>query len=149
VTTIADEMLASELEPGAIFCLRNVNGKPAAEPSYSLEPYYLVYVRDDNTVKHNFIHARKILDILKKQCIRQGITDQEAVKLFNQQTDHGKNMDQYRGMLETTIHSIVGKEEEKGVESLFSRGGTVLSKDTFQGIDDFEVISYLIITKAA
>jgi len=43
----------------------------------------------------------------------------------------------------------VGKEEEKGVESLFSRGGTVLSKDTFQGIEDFEVISYLIITRAA
>ncbi len=149
VTTISDEMVASELEPGAIFCLRNVNGKPAAETSYSLEPYYLVYIREDNTVKHNFIHAKKILDILKKQCIRQSIPDQDAVGVFNQQTGHAKDMDQYRGMLETAIHSIVGKEEEKGVESLFSRGGTVLSKDTFQGIEDFEVISYLIITRAA
>jgi hypothetical protein len=31
------------------------------------------------------------------------------------------------------------------VESLFQRGGTVLSKDSFNGIDDFEVISYLVI----
>ena len=58
-------------------------------------------------------------------------------------------MSKYRLMLETAINSIIGKEEEKGVESLFSRGGTVLSKDTFQGIEDFEVISYLIINKAA
>lgn len=149
VTTVSDEMLAPELEPGAIFCLKNVNGKPAVETSYSLEPYYLVYVREDNTVKHSFLHAKKILDILKKQCIRQSVPDREAVQLFNQKTGHAANMDQYRGMLENAIRSIVGKEEEKGVESLFSRGGTILSRDTFQGIEDFEVISYLIITGAA
>ena len=54
-------------------------------------------------------------------------------------------MSSYRGMLEVAINSIIGKEEEKGIESLFSRGGTVLSKESFQGIEDFEVTSYLII----
>jgi len=149
VTTISDEMVASELEPGAIFCLKNVNGKPAAESAYSLEPYYLIYVTEDNTIKHNFIHAKKILDILKKQCVRQSIPNQKAIDLFNQKTGQTKKMGKYRAMLETAIHSIVGKEEEKGVESLFSRGGTVLSKGTFQGIEDFEVISYLIINRLA
>jgi hypothetical protein len=32
-----------------------------------------------------------------------------------------------------------------GVESLFSPGGTVISKDSFKGMDDFEVVSYLIL----
>ena len=37
------------------------------------------------------------------------------------------------------------KAEEKGVESLFHCSGTVLSKESFQGISNFEVVSYLII----
>ena len=127
---------------------KNVNPKPAAPSVYSLKPYYLVYVTEDNTVKHNLIHARKVLDILKKLCIRQDIPNQEAIGIFNKTTDDAKSMDKYRTMLEAAIHSIVGREEEKGVESLFCRGGTVLSRETFQGIEDFEVISYLIINRA-
>ena len=41
--------------------------------------------------------------------------------------------------------AITGKAEEKGVERLFQRSGTVLSKDSFQGVDDFEVVAYLIV----
>lgn len=57
-------------------------------------------------------------------------------------------MGAYQFMLEAAITSIIGKTEEKGVESLFSRGGTVLTQDHFKGIEDFEVISYLIIREA-
>jgi len=49
----------------------------------------------------------------------------------------------------TALYRCGGKAEEKGVESLFSRGGTVLTKDSFKGIEDFEVISYLIIKETA
>jgi chaperonin cofactor prefoldin len=41
--------------------------------------------------------------------------------------------------------AITGKTEEQGVESLFQRGGTVLTKDLFKGMDDFEVITYLVV----
>lgn len=149
VTALDNNLPDSEFEPGVIFCLKNINSKQVADSAYSLEPYYLIYVGVDKTVKYNFIHAKKILDILKKQCIWQDIPDQNGIDLFNKETANAKDMDKYRSMLETAIHSIVGKEEEKGVESLFSRGGTVLSKETFQGIEDFEVISYLIINQAA
>jgi len=57
-------------------------------------------------------------------------------------------MSLYRTLLETSVNNIIGKSEEKGVESLFSRGGTVLTKDSFKGVEDFEVISYLIIKEA-
>ena len=137
-----------EMEPGVIFCLKSTSTKRVEETAYSLVPHYLVYVNEDNTIKHNFLQAKKILDILKKQCIWQSVPDNRVIDLFNQETGNGKDMSKYRSMLETAINSIIGKEEEKGVESLFSRGGTVLSKDTFQGIEDFEVISYLVINKA-
>jgi hypothetical protein len=48
-------------------------------------------------------------------------------------------------LLENAITSIIGKTEEKGVASLFSKGGTTLQKSLFTGIEDFELISFLII----
>jgi len=31
------------------------------------------------------------------------------------------------------------------VASLFERGGTTLTADTFNGMEDFEIISYLVV----
>ncbi|MDO9268902.1 MAG: helicase-related protein [Methylobacter sp.] len=139
----------NDSEPGVIFCLKNISGKTAHDNSYALAPYYLIYVTKTGTVKYNFLQAKKILDILKKQGLSWQHPDPKAVDLFLQDTEQGKDMSQYRTLLETAINSIIGKAEEKGVESLFSRGGTVLSKNNFKGSEDFEVISYMIITEAA
>ena len=54
-------------------------------------------------------------------------------------------MSHYQGLLAKAVTAVTGKAEEKGVESLFQRGGTVLTNDSFRGIDDFEVIAYLVI----
>ena len=137
-----------EVTPGVIFCLRNTSAKRIEETAYSLEPHYLIYVNDDNQIKYNFLQAKKILDILKKQCVWQSVPNAKALEVFNEETRKCREMGKYRSMLETAVNSIIGKEEEKGVESLFNRGGTVLSKDTFKGMEDFEVISYFIINKA-
>jgi hypothetical protein len=40
---------------------------------------------------------------------------------------------------------VTGKTEEQGVASLFERGGTVLTRDTFKGVDDFEVVGWLAV----
>lgn len=139
----------NDMEPGVIFCLKNISGKTAHDDSYALAPYYLIYVTQAGTVKYNFLQAKKILDILKKQGLSWQHPDPKAVERFLQDTEQGKDMGQYRTLLETAINSIIGKAEEKGVESLFSRGGTVLTKNNFKGSEDFEVISYMIITEAA
>jgi len=135
----------SQLEPGVIFCLKSINTENIQKSAYSLEPYYLVYVTGDNEIKLNFIQAKKILDILKKQCLWQNNPDTNAVEQFNMETNNAQDMSLYRAMLEIAIQTIIGKEEEKGVESLFSRGGTVLDKNSFKGIKNFQVICYLII----
>lgn len=87
--------------------------------------------------------------VTKKQGLSWQHPDPKAIDLFQQDTEQGKDMSHYRHLLEVAINSIIGKTEEKGVESLFSRGGTVLTKDSFKGIEDFEVISYLLIKAAS
>ena len=54
-------------------------------------------------------------------------------------------MGAYQYMLEAAIQSGCRENRRKGIESLFSRGGTSLTQDHFSGLEDFEVISYLII----
>ena len=83
--------------------------------------------------------------MLKKLSLGRSNPDDDAVSRFNERTKNGSDMSHYQGLLAKAVAAITGKAEEKGVESLFERGGTVLSKDSFQGIDDFEVIAYLII----
>jgi hypothetical protein len=57
-------------------------------------------------------------------------------------------MEDYQHLLDVAIESIIGKAEEKGIESLFSRGGTTLNQNSFSALEDFEVISYVIIHEA-
>ena len=91
------------------------------------------------------MQTKKILDLLKKLGLGLHNPDDRAIELLSKSTNNIKDMSHYCSLLESAIYSVIGKTEEKGVESLFSRGGTVLSKDTFQGIEDFEVVSYLIL----
>lgn len=149
VTRIDPALRDPDIESGVIFCLKNITGKAAHDDSYALAPYYLVYVTDSGQIKYNFVQAKKILDILKKQGLGWHRPDTKAVAKYLQDTENGKDTSQYRHALELAVGSIIGKAEEKGVESLFSRGGTVLTKDSFKGIEDFEVVSYLIIKEAA
>lgn len=133
------------LPPGVVFCLKNV-GKPVnREDGYALAPYYLTYVTDDGQVNLNFVQSKKILDVLKKHGLGETQPDTAAITRMNAITKNGKDMSHYRGLLEAAVSSIIGKSEEKGVESIFSRGGTNLTKESFQGMEDFEVISYMVV----
>jgi len=145
-TTLDTQLQKEELEPGVIFCLKNIGKTVAEEEGYALAPYYLVYITDDGQVKQTFTQSKRILDVLKKHGHGQKQPDPKAIERMSKQTRNGKDMSHYRSLLETAVSSIVGKSEEKGVESLFTRGGTNLTKDSFQGMEDFEVISYMIVT---
>ncbi len=147
--TQPDNLIDEELEPGVIFCLRSNNVKAKLDSTYALSPHFLVYVSDSGEIRYNFTHTKKILDAFKKLSIGRKTPDQKALVRFNAITTDGKDMAPYQAMLAKAVAAITGKSEEKGVESLFQRGGTVLSKDSFQGIDDFEVVTYLIITGEA
>ncbi len=135
----------NEIVPGTIFCLKDINDKVESAWHYALSPYYMVYVAEDGNIVYNHLQSKKSLDIFKKLCLMNKVVDEAAVQELNDATRNGKDMGAYQFMLEKAIQSVVGKTEEKGIESLFSRGGTSLMQDYSSGLEDFEVISYLII----
>ena len=139
----------NEMPVGTIFCLRDIHSKVQKDTNYALAPYYIVYVAEDGSVVFNHLQSKKSLDIFKKLCATCTELDEAAIAAMKTATKDGKDMGAYQFMLEIAITSVVGKTEEKGIESLFSRGGTVLSQDHFKGIEDFEVESFLIIKEAS
>lgn len=144
--TQADDLIADEtLEPGVIFCLRSKTDKLTIDSSYALAPYYLVYVSDSGEVKMNFTHTKRILDALKKVALGRSYRDENNIARFDSITNSGKDMSHYRHLLSKAVTAITGKAEESGVESLFQRGGTVINRDLFRGVDDFEVVAHLVI----
>ena len=129
---------------GVIYCLKYL-GDDINRTHYSLEPYYLVYVSDTHEVKLGYSSAKAILDIYKKLCLGNRSVVKDAVALFEKETDNYEDMSHYRQGLQTAIESIIGKKEESGLNSLFARGGTTISGSSFEGAEEFELISYLVI----
>jgi len=144
-----DESLSEEgLKSGVIFCLKNIRTGTQAvqvDDNYPLAPYFLVYVSDDAVIELNFTQSKKVLDLLKRQAFNHSDIDVGAARYVNDETKQGRNMEHYQHLLAVAVDSIAGKSEEKGVESLFTKGGTVLTATSSQGIEDFAVISYLIL----
>ncbi len=136
---------SEDMASGVIFTLRQINASAKPQEHNPFYPYYMVYVNEDGTVRHSHIHMKKTMDYYKKLCLGKSSVDLELVETFNRDTREGIDMERYSELLEVAIESIIGKTEEKGVASLFGKGGTTMQKNLFSGIEDFELISFLII----
>ena len=143
--TDGDRLLNNEIDPSVLFCLKSVNPKVQTEDSYALSPHYLVHVSENGEILLNISQAKKAMDLWKKLSLGWENPDPKAFQRFNVATRNGADMSLYQDLLSRAVSAITGKAEEKGVESLFHRGGTALTKGTFRGMNDFEVISYLAI----
>jgi len=146
---VDDEILSDEgLEPGALFCLRGDEERIAVDATYSLAPYFLVFVGDDGEVLLNFTQTRRILDVVKKLSLGRSKPDVGALAAFAAATREGADMAHYRTLLEQAVAAVSGHADEKGVESLFRRGGTTLQGQATGGVADFEVVAFLPIRAA-
>lgn len=145
IVNLEDEALKEQIKPGVIFTLKQVNTVAKTEENNSLYPYYMVYVYEDGEVKYNFLRTKSILDFYKKLCSGKDEVILDLVNRFNEETEEGKKMGKYSDLLENAIDNIIGKKEEKGMASLFKKGGTTIQKSLFKGIEDFELVSFLII----
>jgi hypothetical protein len=60
-------------------------------------------------------------------------------------TKDGRDMTAAQNLLGKAVASIIGKKEERAVASLFTPGGTHAMKGEFQGINNFEVVAFLVV----
>lgn len=133
------------LPQGAIFILKNVNENVNIDKLNRLHPYYLVYIKNSGELILKHIESKKILDALRLACNgKREAIDNLCRKIADETNDYYK-MDHYSTLLKQSIHSILQTEEEKTVLSLFKSGGTVSGKNKFKGIEDFKLITFIIV----
>ncbi|QWF72100.1 DEAD/DEAH box helicase family protein [Methylomonas paludis] len=140
---------AQGLAPGLIFTLRNRNQSININQHNRLHPFYLVYIGQNGEIITNHTEVKRLLDLVRAACKGQSQAISSACRLFNQATDDGRNMQVYSNLLDQAIRSMVDIKEEKDLDSLFSGGKTTALVNTIAGLDDFELITFLIIQDQA
>jgi len=137
--------LIEQFGKGVVYCIKILEDtNTTTQDKYSLEPYYLVFIDENNEVKFDYSNAKIILDFMKKMSITNKEVDKTAVESFESKTKNYNDMQHYIDGLNSSIESIVGKKEEKGLSSLFSRGGTNISTSNTPKTE-FELISFMVI----
>jgi len=135
------------IKPGVIYCLAQKGESGGNEEVNPLNPYFLVYIRDDGTVRYNYTNAKQILEIYRLLCQNQKAPYDKLCTLFNGETSNGENMDKYSGLLKKAVSEIVHVFKKKENIRLTTDRGAVLIPITKQinEMEDFELITWLIV----
>ena len=133
------------LPPGVVFVLKNVNSSVNINKLNRLHPYYLVYINNSGELYLNHVESKKILDAVRMLCKGKSEPLVNLCKDLSEETDDYHEMEAYSNLLKQSIGSILRTEEEKEVLSLFKSGGTTALIDKFKGVEDFKLISFLIV----
>ena len=133
------------IEKGVIYVLKNTINEINIKKQNLLHPYYMVYVKDDGEIKFNHLEIKNILDVLRASCKNIDEPIKDICKKFNKETKDGYKMDKYSNLLEDAIESIINVKEEKDLKNLFTVGSQVLFQETVKGLDDFELIAFVVV----
>ena len=133
------------LLPGVIFTLRNRNHGLRVNQQNRLHPYYLVYIGNDGQIISDHSEAKRLLDLARSACKGYSQPIAQAYQPFNQATADGRQMQAYSDLLDQAIRALIDVKQERDLDSLFSGGRTTALLDRIDGLDDFELISFLVI----
>lgn len=134
-----------ELPEGAIFVLKNINNSVNADNRNRIHPFYMVYIGKNGEIVCDYLNPKKLLDDIRLLCRGKAQPIKEVYERFNKETDDGKNMSEMSELLSEAIDSIIDVKEESDIDSLFSVGGTSALMGQVSGLDDFELICFLVV----
>ena len=135
----------AENPEGVIFVLRNINNSVNIDNQNRIHPFYMVYIRTDGEVVCDYLNPKKLLDTIRLLCRGKSEPLMPLCAKFNEETDDGRNMKDVSQLLSDAINSIMDVKEESDIDSLFSAGGTSALMNAVSGLDDFELICFLVV----
>ena len=134
------------IKPGVIFCLKdNASDYRNKLKNNILYPYFLVYISKDGEEIVKATQTKLALDYFRKLCMGQDKVLQPLIAEFERETSGNKNMGQYVRLLEKAIGEVVDVQEEIGLNSLASPGGTILFMETIEQESNLELVASLYI----
>jgi len=130
---------------GTIFVLKNRTAGVNIDHKNQLHPFYMVYIRDDGEVQVDHLHPKELLDKMRLICKQVSKPDVQLCHAFNKETRDGLRMGKYSDLLSKAINSIISVKEESDVDSFLEGFVGELFEEHYVGLDDFELICFLVI----
>ncbi|MCR5137153.1 MAG: DEAD/DEAH box helicase family protein [Oscillospiraceae bacterium] len=130
---------------GVIFVLKNINNSVNIDNQNRIHPFYMVYIGADGEIICDYLNPKKLLDTVRLLCRGRSTPVPVLCNAFNAETDDGRNMGEMSELLSEAINSIIDVKEESDIDSLFSAGGTSALMSDISGLDDFELICFLVV----
>lgn len=137
--------VAKGSKPGVIFVLKNRNTGVNIDSLNRIHPFYMVYIGLEGKIVCDYLNPKKLLDDMRLLCRGKSQPITEAYTKFNKETNDGRNMSEMSALLSNAINSIIDIKEESDIDSLFKSGGTSALLSEVKGIDDFELVTFLVV----
>ncbi len=136
-----------DLPEGVIFVLKNINNSVNIDNRNRIHPFYMVYITNDGEIVCDYLSPKKLLDDIRLLCRGKSEPIAELYRQFNKETNDGRNMAKMSELLSESISSIISTKEQSDLDSLFTAGGTSALLNQVSGLDDFELICFLVVRK--
>ena len=135
------------IAPGVVFCLKQKGEAKSGDTVNPLQPYYLVYVRDDGTVRFSFAQPKQILEIYRLLCSGKAAAYEQLCQWFDTETNNGAEMTLHSRLLAAAVDSIAKTFQRRVAAGLQSGRDFVIPNQQEQPGDtsDFELITWLVI----
>ena len=134
-----------ECPPGVIYVLKNRNNSVNIDNQNRLHPFYMVYIGEDGKVVCNHLNPKNMLDKMRLMCKGKNEPLPEVYKQFNVETKDGKNMNFFNKLLGDSISSIIEVKDASDMDSFLSGDFIDFKHGQIKGLDDFELICFLVI----
>lgn len=131
--------------PGVVYVLKNINGSINIDNQNRLHPFYMVYISNEGEIICDHLSPKEMLDKLRFLCKGKTKAISELYKIFNKETKDGRNMSKYSELLGEAISSIIEVKDKSDLDSFLSGGQVSFMSNVINGLDDFELICFLVI----
>ena len=136
---------AIDAKPGVIFVLKNRSNSVNIDNQNRLHPFYMVYIGDDGTVLCDHLSPKELLDKMRFLCKGKDKPISDLCRQFNAETRDGKDMRMYSDLLGQAIASIIEVKEESDIDAFLGGSQISFTSEMMRGLDDFELICFLVI----
>ena len=130
---------------GVIFVLKNRNNEINIDRKNRLHPFYMVYISKDSEVLVDHLDPKDLLDRMRHLCRGKSEPILDLCRKFNAETRDGQRMGTYSRLLGDAISSLIKVKETTDLFSFLDGDSGSLFGNEVRGLDDFELICFLII----
>lgn len=136
---------SNDAPAGVIYVLKNRSNSVNIDNQNRLHPFYMVYLAKDGEVICDHLSPKIMLDTMRHLCKGRTEPIAELYRAFNKDTKDGKDMRELSKLLGDAISSIIEVKSESDIDSFLNGGQISFLADEIKGLDDFELICFLVV----